>query len=227
MARPRILVTGFGPFPGAPENPSAWLAETLAAQPPALEFEVELHARVLPTAWAAADLMPRLYDTLQPKVMIHFGVSQRAKSFRIERSAHNRAALRQDADGMVPSGSMVLPEGPHRHDTQLSAAALAAHLGTSGLAAVSSRSAGSYVCNYLYYHSLDWVRRQTDPRVALFVHIPPPASQGGPFGKAALLRGAQETLRFVLAFATAQAPLAAPTGPAFAGSEVLVSAKDA
>ena len=59
MARPRVLVTGFGPFPGIAENPSAWLAETLAAEPPMLD--AELHTRVLPTAWQAAELMPRLY----------------------------------------------------------------------------------------------------------------------------------------------------------------------
>ncbi len=57
MARPRVLVTGFGPFPGVAENPSAWLAETLAAEPP--NFDAEFHARVVPTAWQAAELMPQ------------------------------------------------------------------------------------------------------------------------------------------------------------------------
>lgn len=225
MARPRVLLTGFGPFPGVPDNPSAWLVETLAEQRPTLDFE--LHARVLPTAWTAARLMPQLYETLQPHVMIHFGVSQRARTFRIERSAHNRAALRQDAEGVMPSGRMVVPEGPDRFDTKLPAPTLAAHLRACGLAAVPSRSAGSYLCNYLYYHSLDWVRRQPEPRLALFVHIPPLSSEEGSFSKAALLSGAHETLRFVLAFAGAQAPLTTPTGPAFARSEAILSAKDA
>ena len=80
MARPRVLVTGFGPFPGVAENPSAWLAETLASQPP--KIDAELHAKVLPTAWQAAELMPRLYEKLQPHVMIHFGVSPRRDAQR-------------------------------------------------------------------------------------------------------------------------------------------------
>lgn len=222
MTRPRVLVTGFGPFPGVAENPSAWLVETLAERPPSAELE--FHARVLPTEWEATALMPRLYETLQPRVMIHFGLSQRAKAFRIEGSARNRAALRADAKGAMPSDPVIRPEGPDRLDTKLPAAALAAHLRRRGLAAVTSRSAGGYVCNFLYYHSLDWARRQTDPCLALFVHIPAPS---GTFSKDALLHGAHETLRFVLTLAGAQEPLPATIGPAFARSEAIETARDA
>jgi pyroglutamyl-peptidase len=225
MAWPRVLVTGFGPFPGVAENPSAWLAETLAAEPPRLD--AEFHARVVPTAWQAAELMPQLYDSLQPHVMIHFGVNQRATSFRIERFAHNRAASRRDAEGALPSRPVIRPEGPARFDTDLPAADLAAHLDACGFPAVASRFAGSYLCNYLYYHSLDWAGRQSDPRLALFVHVPPHAGQASSVGKTDLLRGAHEIVRFVVAYAGTRAPLTIPTGPAFARSEVVASAKDA
>jgi pyroglutamyl-peptidase len=207
------------------ENPSAWLAETLVAEPPMLD--AELHARVLPTAWQAAELMPGLYEKLQPHVMIHFGISQRATSFRIERFAHNRAALRQDADGALPSRPIISSEGPARYDTELPAAEIAAHLNTCGLPAASSRSAGSYLCNYLYYHSLDWARQQSDPRLVLFVHVPPHAGQGGSARKTDLIRGAHDILRFVVTYAGTRAPLTTPTGPAFARNEAVVSAKDA
>jgi len=227
MARPRVLLTGFGPFPGVPTNPSAWLAETLAEQSPSPEFESELHARILPTEWEATALMPRLYEALQPHVMIHFGLSERAKAFRIERSAHNRAALRADAKGAMPSGPVIRPEGPDRFDTALPAGALAAHLKTCGLPAMASRSAGRYLCNFLYYHSLDWARRQEGARLVLFVHIPPASRRGGSFSEEALLRGAHETLRFVLTFASVNQPLQTTIGPAFARSEAILSAKEA
>ena len=71
MARPRVLLTGFGPFPGVPKNPSAWLAEKLADWRPTPEFDGEIHAQILPTEWEAAALMPRLYETLQPLSLIH------------------------------------------------------------------------------------------------------------------------------------------------------------
>jgi pyroglutamyl-peptidase len=200
MARPRALITGFGPFPGAPENPSAWLAEALCdTRPRGREL---LHAEVLPTEWeAVAALAPRLYASLQPHAMIHFGLCQRAVGFRIERSAYNRIAPRADARAALPATRLVLAEGVDRLDTRVPAARLAAHLSKQGLPAASSRSAGRYLCNFLYYHSLAWASRQETPPVALFVHIPRTVAQGGALSDTALLHGAQEVLRFVLAFA--------------------------
>ena len=85
MERPRILLTGFGPFPGVPTNPSAWLAETLAEGLPAPDLHGRIHVRIFPTEWQAAGLVADLCETLQPHVMIHFGVSEHAKTFRLLR----------------------------------------------------------------------------------------------------------------------------------------------
>jgi pyroglutamyl-peptidase len=222
MPRPRVLLTGFGPFPGVVDNPSAWLAETLA-QRAAPDIDAELHARVLPTAWQAAELMPHLYEKLQPHVVIHFGVSPRAKTFRIERFAHNRTARRADAHGVMPSAPVIRAEGTGRFDTELSAPSIAAHLRACGVAAATSRSAGSYLCNFLYYHSLAWARRQREPRLVLFVHVP----CLDVLGHDALLRGGYETLRFVLASADTQQKSTPGSGPTIARSEPLLSAKDA
>lgn len=225
MARPRVLITGFGPFPGVPDNPSAWLAATLAEQR-LPEFDGELHMRVLSTEWRPTQLIPRLYEALQPHVMIHFGVDRRAKALRIERFAHNRAAPRADASGALPSGSLIHPEGADRHETQIPAVTLAAHLRRRGISAVASRSAGSYLCNFLYYHSLDWARRQDNASLALFVHIPL-LQRAGPFTEGKLLLAARETLQFVLNIAQERSLSVNPTGPAFARNAALLSAKEA
>ena len=94
-----------------------------------------------------------------------------------------------------------------------------------GLPAVTSRSAGRYLCNFLYYHSLAWARGQTETPLVLFVHIPPlPA---GRFREQTLLDGAREILRFVLAFASEQEPAKAILGPAFAQGEARLNLRDA
>ncbi len=203
MARPRVLITGFGPFPGFADNPSAWLVETLAKRQPQPEFE--LHARVLPTEWEEVALIPRLYATLQPHVMIHFGVSERAAAFHVERSAHNRARA-ADARGTMPESRTIRANGPRRFDTPFHAAALAAHLRRSGLPAMTSRSCGDYLCNFLYYHSLEWAYRQGNVPAVVFVHIPPWTRKRGS-SREALLYGGAETLRFVLGCANGQKPL--------------------
>ncbi len=199
-----VLLTGFGPFPGASVNPSAWLAETLPGRLSGLDGE--LHARVLPTEWeAVADLTQALHEELQPHIMIHFGLSQNAKGFRIERSAHNRASLRADASGALPRGHVILPQGPGRLDSPLPTSALTAHLRERGIPASPSRSAGRYLCNFLYYLSLDWAARQETAAAVLFVHMPPFAVHGGPLSDTALLDGAEAILRFALAFASREA----------------------
>jgi pyroglutamyl-peptidase len=201
----RVLLTGFGPFPGASINPSAWLAEMLPER--VQDIGGELHTRVLPTEWEqVARLTPHLHETLQPHVTIHFGLSQRARGFRIERSAHNRASPRADASGALPSGRIISPIGPDRRDTSLPANTLAASLLQRGIEAAPSRSAGRYLCNFLYYLSLDHAAQRDGSSIVLFVHIPPGASDGGPMSEATLLDGAEAILRFALATASAYAP---------------------
>jgi len=222
MVRPRVLITGFGPFPGVADNPSAWLAETLAEQRRGSEFKLD--ARILPTEWENVALIPRLYRALQPHAMIHFGVSERAAAFSIERSAHNRVARQADARGAMPRGRTIREGAPSRFDTPFPAAALAAHLRRSGVAARTSRSAGAYLCNFLYYHSLNWAFRQETVPPVLFVHIPPLTKKRGPFNREALLHAAGETLRFVLRYSNGQGPLKTSRGLPSRGEPVLKDA---
>lgn len=203
MAAPRVLITGFGPFPGVSDNPSSWLAETLAVR--ATGLDCQLQAKIFPTEWdRVAALTPRLYDTMQPQLIVHFGVCQSAQGFRIERSAHNRVFARADMSGTLPLVRTIHPHGPDRLDTDFPVTALSAHLKTRGIAAAPSHSAGRYLCNFLYYRSLAWAAQQETPTTALFVHIPQRMAHGGAFSEEKLLHGAQETLRFALDLMGAQ-----------------------
>ncbi len=201
MARPRVLLTGFGPFPGVAENPSGWLAEALAGRKTA--HDVDLHGHILPTEWdAVAAHATGLHQGLQPHVMIHFGVSPQAQGLRIERSAHNQAARRHDASGRLPGAPAISTTGAARLDTGLPVIAIAAHLRAQGHAASASGSCGRYLCNFLYYRSLEWAKAQG--REALFVHVPLTHAQGGTFAADDLLHAAQETVDFVLRHVAAQ-----------------------
>jgi pyroglutamyl-peptidase len=197
----------------------------LAERQPSPEFK--LHARVFPTAWEDVALVPRLYRRLQPHVLIHFGVCRRAPAFYIERSAHNRAARAADARGTMPNGRTIRAGGPQRFDTPFPAAALAAHLRRSGVAARISRFCGAYLCNFLYYHSLEWAHRQGNVPPVIFVHIPPWTRKRGPCSREALLHGASETLGFVLGYANGEKPLKTRSRTPMSRSEAGLSAKGA
>jgi pyroglutamyl-peptidase len=202
MARPRVLLTGFGPFPGAAENSSAWLVEELAGDRQSSHLGCDLHAEVLPTEWAeVARLGPGLVKYHRPRLTLHLGLHKRAQGFRIERSAHNLIDLREDARGAVLNRRTILDRSDRRLDTAIPASQLARHLRTRGLPAVASRSAGTYLCNYLYYLSLHWARGQNGACDVCFVHLPAGPSQGGPLSEAEMLRGAELIMRYLLAFA--------------------------
>ena len=143
----------------------------------------------------------RLLQQHRPRLILHLGLSRTAKGFRIERSAHNVIDFREDARGAMPSKRSVLElwRCSSRHGD--SAAKLARHLRTQDLPASASRSAGAYLCNYLYYLSLHWARQQEAPAMSRFVHIPPGPRAGGPLSEAELLRGAGLILSYLLAFA--------------------------
>ncbi len=202
MAYPRVLLTGFGPFPGAAENSSAWLVEELAGKRQSSDLGCDLHAEVLPTEWAeVARLGPGLVQHHRPRLTLHLGLHKRARGFRIERSAHNLIDLREDARGAVLDRRSILDRSDGRLDTAIPATQLARHLRAQDLPAVASRSAGTYLCNYLYYLSLHWARGQSGACDVCFVHLPPGPRQGGPLSEAELLRGAELTMRYLLAFA--------------------------
>lgn len=161
-----ILVTGFGPFPGMPANPSAALARAVGQR---LRRAPGGAARVLVlrTAYAAiADaLLPALAE--RPAAVLMLGVATRARRIRVEIRARNRASrLYPDASGR-PAARLVLdPGAPAARDGAAAAQALAI-LRRQGLDARPSNDAGRYLCNASYFAAL------ATGLPVLFVHIPP------------------------------------------------------
>src|SRR5215211_4251955 len=92
--RPRLLVTGFGPFPRMPYNPSAALARRVAALSRWRVLGVEADALVLPTTYAALDkVLDPVLETRAFNALLMIGVASRAKKIRVERRAVNRVSV--------------------------------------------------------------------------------------------------------------------------------------
>src|SRR5207253_1411523 len=85
-----VLLTGFGPFPGAPFNPTAGLAQRLAARRRPAFADVSRIAHVFETSYAAVEReLPALLKRVRPDVVLLFGVATRSKYLRIETRARN------------------------------------------------------------------------------------------------------------------------------------------
>ena len=165
--RPRLLVTGFGPFPGIPRNPSAEIARRVATAPRWRTLGIAPRCLILPTTYAGLDehLEPVLAtDALDAVLMI--GVAGRAKRVRIERRAVNRASLLlPDAAGRRPE-RLSLSDGPMARIGRASPVNLRALMRRHGVLCGISQDAGRYLCNAAYWRAL------AAPVPVVFIHIP-------------------------------------------------------
>jgi len=109
----RVLITGFGPFPGAPFNPSTSLVKALTRRRRPAFDDVEIHAHVFATSYAAVDRdLPKLLAQ-QPDVVLLFGVAGRRRHLCVETRAQNAMTLMfPDADRRKPRDSIITPGAP-------------------------------------------------------------------------------------------------------------------
>ena len=169
----RILITGFGPFPGAPYNPTPPLvARLLRLRRPALS-DVELFGHIFTVTYRTVDReLPELLKKLDPDALLMFGLADRTAHMRIETRARNAVTtLWPDADqtrarkGSIVDGADAKMFGPHT--AKLLRAAVA-----TGIDARASYDAGSYLCNYLSWRAIEAVSKGDGLRLASFVHVP-------------------------------------------------------
>lgn len=175
MSGAPLLVTGFGPFPGMPDNPSAALARRIAASP-RLRAVLGRPARVLVLRTAYSALPEMLAPALaqEPAAVLMIGVAGRSRCPRVEDCARGRASrLRPDTSGRVavPEPSAAPPLLRSR-----GAARALACLRRHGIAVRASHDAGRYLCDAAYHRALC-----ANPD-ALFVHVPPVPRTRRPLG---------------------------------------------
>jgi len=171
---PTILITGFGPFPGAPFNPTGPLVKRLARlRRPGLQ-DGKLIAHVFATSYAAVDReLPRLIARHKPDALLMFGLAPRARVLRIETRARNAVALLPDAGGGSLPRHAIEPGSPATMPLPAPTQRLLGAVRATGLAAALSRDAGRYLCNYLCWHAAEAVGTTGGPRLAAFIHVPP------------------------------------------------------
>jgi pyroglutamyl-peptidase len=191
----RILITGFGPFPGAPFNPTQPLvARLLRLRRPALA-DVELSGHIFPVTYRAVDRqLPELLRESRPDAILMFGLATRTRYLRIETRARNAVTmLWPDADharsrkGSIAAHADAMMFGPHT-------ARLLRAADSTGVDARASRDAGSYLCNYLSWRAIEATCTDNGPRLAAFVHVPLVARGGTTRRKGAIHRITLEEL---------------------------------
>ncbi|MFM9976262.1 MAG: peptidase C15 [Beijerinckiaceae bacterium] len=182
---PRILITGFGPFPGAPSNPTMAIVRHLVRSRHPRFAGVERLGRFLPTEW---DMLPGFCETIrqcQPDAVLMFGLAGRRRTITPEARAINQASvLRVDAEGHRPSAPQLAHAGPRQLKSTIDPVRMSAAMRRAGLPAKVSQDAGDYLCNALL-----WTAIETGVP-AIFVHVPRPRRMKRPVGTQVLERPA-------------------------------------
>ncbi|MFZ1171743.1 MAG: pyroglutamyl-peptidase I, partial [Bradyrhizobium sp.] len=91
----RILITGFGRFPGAPFNPTTPLVKRLTQlRRPALDG-ITLTGHIFHVTYQTVDReLPELIAQLRPQALLMFGLATRTAHLRIETRARNAVSTR-------------------------------------------------------------------------------------------------------------------------------------
>ena len=152
----RILVSGFEPFGGERVNPSVMICEGLDGE------------EILP---ARPEGGPEGGDRLLAVVML--GQAGGSPGLAVERLAVN-VATGLDNAGEQRAENAVVPGGPIAYPSTLPLGAIVAAVEACGLPAFISNTAGTYLCNYVFYGFLHHLATAwgDEPPTAGFIHMP-------------------------------------------------------
>lgn len=169
-ARRTVLVTGFEPFDGERVNPSAEVARQLHG--------VEIRGQrvvggLLPCVFGAAlRELARLIKVHRPLLVICVGQAGGRDAITPERVAINIDDARiPDNAGRQPVDRPVVRRGPAAYWSGLPVKAIVAELKARGIPASISQTAGTYLCNHVFYGLMYLLRRQRGVRGG-FIHVP-------------------------------------------------------
>lgn len=167
-----VLLTGFEPFGDLAVNPS-W--EVAAALDGACIGAARVVARRLPCEFGRVQAV--LADALDERpygLVVALGVALRRSAVSIERVAINVDDARiPDNAGNQPVDTPVVARAPAAYFSTLPIKRIAAALRAADVAAEISQSAGTYVCNHVFFALAHRLAQRGRAARGGFIHLPP------------------------------------------------------
>lgn len=152
----KILLTGFGPFKGFDINPSAFLVEGFEMDNIIIRKEIfSVNREDIENRYST------ILNEFQPDFILNIGLSANTGGLTLETFAIN--SLKDQRQFSAVGNEL-------GYQTQINTSLLADSLCKKGIPSHRSDYAGSYYCNFIYFLSLEWCKRNNGN--ALFLHIP-------------------------------------------------------
>ena len=175
-----LLLTYFGPFPGVPVNPTVALAEGSVRALNTARPDLRVVACELPVSYngSSTALRTALQD-VQPDALISLGVAVGRDMVSLEQVAINLdSAGIEDNDGDQRCDEPIAPGGQEAYFSSLPVRASFERLRAAGEPVEISYTAGTYVCNHVFYEGQRISRELGLSIPAGFVHVPATCADG-------------------------------------------------
>ncbi len=167
----KVLLTAFEPFDGETLNPSLETARALSN----LAFnDATLERLELPVdRFRAVEMTLNRLRESSPDVVILLGEAGRRFRITPERVAINVDDFRiPDHAGNQPRGEAIVEGAPVGYFSTLPIYPMVKHLKAANIPAEISNSAGTYLCNRLFYQVMHFLAEEKPPTRAGFIHLP-------------------------------------------------------
>ena len=169
----KVLLTGFEPFGTATSNPSGEIVKQITGD--------NIVTAILPVTYAqSAERLLALIEQHNPDVVICLGQAEGRTQITPERIAINLDDARlADNEGVTRIDEPILVDGPVAYVSTLPIKEFVTVINAAGVPAAVSLSAGTFLCNHIFYVAQDALRG-TKVRSG-FVHVPLMDSQAPEF----------------------------------------------
>lgn len=166
----KFLITGFSPFGGETINPALEIINKLADE---IDNNTIITGEIPTVFGKSITSLSHLIDTHKPDVVLCLGQAGGIDKIRIERIAINLDEARiPDNDGNQPSDAAINSSGENAYFTNLPTKAMVKSLHDQGIPATLSYSAGTFVCNHLFYGLMDHIITHKLHIRGGFIHVP-------------------------------------------------------
>ncbi|SFS51460.1 pyroglutamyl-peptidase I [Paenibacillus sp. BC26] len=168
----KILLTGFDPFGGETINPAWEVVSDVHRRKAFSELQVE--ARQIPTVFTTSiEVLRQAILEVQPEVVICVGQAGGRSDIALERVAINLNDARiPDNEGNQPMDEPIFEQGPAAYWSSLPIKTITAQLRKAGIPASVSHTAGTFVCNHLFYGLQHMIATEFPGIRGGFIHIP-------------------------------------------------------
>ena len=172
----KVLVTGFEPFGGEKINPAFLAVQRLPDQIKG----VEVIKKEIPTAfYESREELGKYMRENQPDLVFCIGQAGGRAGITLEKVAINLCeAGIPDNNGNQPEDEPIVEGGETGYFTNLPLKAMKERIQEAGIPTSISYTAGTYVCNYLFYSLMDEISKSYPNTRGGFIHVPYATEQG-------------------------------------------------